>query len=54
VAVNHFAVLGATPPVHGVNNNPQVNGQIVEKAKRLKEIAKELMSQADRLWPSIF
>ena len=52
--VNHFAVLGATPPVHGVNNNPQVNGQIVEKAKRLKEIAKELMSQADRLWPSIF
>jgi hypothetical protein len=39
--------------VNGVNNNPQVNGQIAEKAKRLKTIAKQLMSEADRLWPSI-
>jgi hypothetical protein len=52
--VDHFAVLGATQPANGANNNPQVNGQIVEKAKRLKAIAKELMSEADRLWPMLF
>lgn len=49
--VDHFKVLGSTQLVIAVNDDPKTNGEIVEKAKRLKSVAKELNTKAERLWP---